>query len=177
MTGRTIRDEVLGAWAHCLVRHGCAADVADAMALELEQICAGRGVQLPRTARREEPDANWADRPQGTSANADFRVARRTLRLSRSQLTADDFEVLRAAEAGALDVRHDPDAALELWVTQDGRNLTAAAAALEVRGLLDRTAPDETGRIAARLTEPGRRIWADLGELATAAAVGGESDG
>lgn len=63
MSGPTVRDEILRAWASILVRNGCKASHVDALTAELAQACEGRGVHLPRRPRIDDPNTVGLQKP------------------------------------------------------------------------------------------------------------------
>lgn len=81
MTARTIRDEVLHAWAEYFIREGCARPVANTLALTVERIMIGHGAPgLPNRPRPENSNAvALADRPVPGDATAGAAAVRAQL--------------------------------------------------------------------------------------------------
>lgn len=82
---RSVRPDILAAWASYLIRNGCAADVADALALGLEQVALGHGVSIDRLRPGGDPAADWqASRDRG-DYDAGIAAARAALEANRNE--------------------------------------------------------------------------------------------
>ena len=82
---RSVRPDILAAWASYLTQHGLAADIADALALGLEQIAAGHGISIDRLRPENDPAAAWQGRPQPGNYAAGAAAARAALEANRNE--------------------------------------------------------------------------------------------
>jgi hypothetical protein len=81
---RTVRPDILAAWASYLIHNGCATDIADALALGLEQVALGHGVSIDRLRPANDPAADWQASPDRGDFDAGIAAARAALEANRS---------------------------------------------------------------------------------------------
>jgi hypothetical protein len=92
---RSARPEILADWEDCLRRHNCAADVAHAIALELEQIAAGKGVSIDRLRPADDPAADWSDTDRTAATAPDLTGVRERIAAARRRFETADTAAMR----------------------------------------------------------------------------------
>lgn len=74
---RDIRADILGAWENILARHDVSLSTVHALALELEQAAASRGIRLNRPQPPNDPAAtDWRTPPTSGDASAGLAALR-----------------------------------------------------------------------------------------------------